>query len=63
MKLKKETLHINGIDIFKHTRSPFANISISGCGAHKTKKDYNRKNLKKEDKKVFDSYKRGKGDY
>lgn len=56
MKFKKETLHIDSMEIYNHTRSPFANVKMTGCGAHKSKKDYDRKNIKKQDKKVFEEY-------
>lgn len=38
-------------------RSKFSAMKMSGAGAHKSKKDYDRKNSKKEIKKYMD------GDY
>lgn len=57
MKGKKMTIHLDPLDAYKHTRSPFATIKISGAGAMKSIKDYDRKRQRREDKKVFDDYK------
>lgn len=37
-------------------RSPFANIHFSGCGPHKSEKDYNRQKQKLETKKLSREY-------
>lgn len=50
-KLKKKiTIHIDAKDI--KVRSPFANMIFSGCGAHKSAKDYNRQAEKLKIKKL-----------
>ena len=36
MKGKKITIHLDPLDAYKHTRSPFATIKISGAGAMKS---------------------------
>lgn len=37
-------------------RSPFANMHFSGCGPHKSEKDYNRQKQKLETKKLSREY-------
>lgn len=57
MKLKEKiVIRIDSKESLKHTRSEFANINFGGCGAHKSKKDYDRKNNKRQDRKVFKDY-------
>lgn len=56
-KKEKIVFTINMMDVIKHTRSPFANTTFSGCGAHKSKKDYNRQAQKLATKKAFLDYK------
>ncbi len=57
MKGKGYKVVIDWKESVLHTRSAFANMPMSGCGAHKSKKDYDRKALKKADRKVFMDYK------
>ena len=54
--MKKEKLTFNTYDMMKKVRSPFATCKMTGAGAHKSKKYYNRKSQKLQDKKLFDSY-------
>lgn len=56
-KKEKIVFTINMMDVIKHTRSPFANTPMTGCGAHKSKKDYNRQVKKLETKKALLDYK------
>lgn len=56
MKKKNMTISVNMLDAYMHTRSAFATVKMTGAGAHKSKKDYDRKRLKHEDKKVFNDY-------
>ena len=56
-KKEKIVFTINTMDVIKHTRSPFANTPMTGCGAHKSKKDYNRQAKKLETKKALLDYK------
>ncbi|MBO5477338.1 MAG: hypothetical protein J6A15_06270 [Clostridia bacterium] len=55
-KKEKITFTINMMDVIKHTRSPFANTTFTGCGAHKSKKDYNRQAQKLATKKALFDY-------
>lgn len=56
-KKEKISFTINMMDVIRHTRSPFANTPMTGCGAHKSKKDYNRQASKLATKKAFLDYK------
>ena len=49
-KKKKIVITIKSSEISKKVRSPFANTVFTGCGAHKSEKDFNRQktNLKIE---------------
>ena len=38
------------------TRSVFANVKMTGAGAHKSAKDYDRKSLKREMREVFKGF-------
>jgi hypothetical protein len=53
-KKKGFTIKISSKDI--KVRSPFANMPISGCGPHKSVKDYNRQASKLETKKLSQNY-------
>lgn len=53
MKKEKIIIKIDSREVMKHTRSPFANMPMSGCGPHKSKKDYNRQKSKLETKKLI----------
>lgn len=44
-------------DVIKRVRSPFATVKMTGAGAHKSKKDFNRQAQKLEDRKLFKEYK------
>lgn len=56
-KNQKLNIHIDMNEIRKKARSPFSTCHMTGAGAHKSKKDFNRQAQKLEDKKLFDSYK------
>lgn len=45
-----------GIDLMRSVRSPFATCKMTGAGAHKSKKDYDRNRLKREDRKNEENY-------
>lgn len=54
---QKMTIIVSPMDLVKKTRSPFSTSKMTGAGAHKSAKDYDRKTLKHSDKKLFDCYK------
>ncbi len=56
-KKKCEKITINTYDVLKKVRSPFSTVKMTGAGAHKSKKDFNRQAQKLADKKVFSQYK------
>ena len=47
MKKKNMKISVNMLDAYMHTRSAFATVKMTGAGAHKSKKDYDRKKFKK----------------
>lgn len=46
------TIHVGHVKV----RSPFANMPISGCGPHKSVKDYSRQRSKLETKRLANDY-------
>lgn len=51
-KKEKMVITINPYDAYKKVRSPFATVKMTGAGAHKSKKDYNRQAEKLKTKKL-----------
>lgn len=54
---KKIVITIKSSEIRKKVRSPFANTVFTGCGAHKSEKDFNRQKNKLEDRNLLKEYK------
>lgn len=51
-KKVKKIGEISLYDIYKKVRSPFSTVKMTGAGAHKSKKDYNRQAEKLKIKKL-----------
>lgn len=51
-KKEKMVITIDPYAAYKKVRSPFATVKMSGAGAHKSKKDYNRQAEKLKIKKL-----------
>ena len=58
-KKKKTKSSISMLDVMKSVRSPFATCKMTGAGAHKSKKDFNRQAQKQQDSHSEESAKAG----